>query len=104
MYVFDFSEADFGELRNHWLETDFSDCYNSVVVEDVWSTIKNAILYAMNVHIPMVKMKSHKYPKWYNSDIRHHLNCICMLRKEMHLMPYNSQLLKATTLRNSTSA
>jgi len=61
------------ELCNHLLETDFSDCYNSVVVEDVWSTIKHAIL--------MVKIKSHKHPKWYNSDIRHHLNCIRTLRK-----------------------
>jgi len=39
-------------------------------VEDIWSTIKDAILYAMNLHIPMVKIKSHKHHKWYNSDIR----------------------------------
>ena len=60
----DFSKADFEELCNHLLETDFSDCYNSVVVEDVWSTIKHAILYAMNLHILMVKFKSHKHPKY----------------------------------------
>ena len=73
--LIDFSKADFEELCNHLLETDFSDCYNSVIVEDVWSTIKHAILYAMNLHIPMVKIKFHKHPKWYNSDIWHHLNC-----------------------------
>jgi len=39
MYVFDFSKADFEGLGNHLLETDFSDCYNSVDVEDVWSTL-----------------------------------------------------------------
>jgi len=91
--MLNFSKADFEELCNHLLETDFSDCYSSVIVEDVWSTIKHAILYAMNLHIPMLKIKSHKHPKWYNSDIRHHLNCIRTLRKscsfdvghEMHL-------------------
>jgi len=90
----DFCKADFEELCNHLLETDFSDCYNSVVVEDIWSTIKHAILYAMNLHIPMVKIKSHKHPKWYNSDIRHHLNCIRTLRKRCISCP----TIKITTL------
>ena len=102
MYVFDFSKADFGELCNHLLETDFSDGYNSLLVEVVWSTIKHAILYAMNLHIPMAKIKFHKYPKWYNSDIR--LELYLYTKEMMHLMPYNLQLLKGTTLRNSTSA
>ena len=35
----------------------------------------------MNLHIPKVKIKSQKHPKWYNSDIRHHLNWIHTLRK-----------------------
>jgi len=43
--------------------------------------IKHAILYTINLHIPKVKIKSHNYPKWYNSDIRHHLYCIHTLRK-----------------------
>ena len=80
-YVFDFSKADFEGLCNHLLETDFSVCYNSTDVEGVWSVIKHAILHAMNLYIPKVKIKSQKHPKWYNSDIRHHLNCIRTLRK-----------------------
>jgi len=48
---------------------------------------------AMNLHIPKVKIKSHKHPKWYNSDIRHHLNCIHTLRKRCISRP---------TIRNSS--
>ena len=95
-YVYDFSKADFDGLCNHLLETDFSDCYNSADVEDVWSVIKLAILYAMNLHIPQVKIKSQKHPKWYNSDVRHHLNCIRTLRRRCFLHPtiHNSSKLQ----------
>ena len=95
-YVYDFSKADFDGLFNHLLETDFSDCYNSADVEDVWSVIKHAILYAMNLHISQVKIMSQKHPKWYNSDVRHHLNCICTLRKRCLLHPtiHNSSKLQ----------
>jgi len=37
-----------------------------------------------------------KHPKWYNSDIRHHLNCICVLRKRCISRPtiHNSSKLQ----------
>ena len=50
----------------------------------------------MNLHIPKVKIKSQKHPKWYNSDIRHHLNCIHTLRKRCisHPTIHNSSKLQ----------
>jgi len=50
----------------------------------------------MNLHIPKVKIKSHKHPKWYNSNIRHHLNCIRTLRKRCisHPTIHNSSKLQ----------
>ena len=38
-YVFDFSKADFEALCCHLLDIDFSACYSSAIVEDVWSII-----------------------------------------------------------------
>ena len=57
-----------------------------------------SILYAMNLHIPQVKIKSQKHPKWYNSDVRHHLNCTRTLRKRCLLHPtiHNSSKLQSS--------
>ena len=58
------------------IDTDFSDCFHCVEVEDAssYTCIKYTILSAMHLHIPKVKVKSNDHPKWYNSEIRHILN------------------------------
>ena len=44
------------------------------------TVIKRAIL---NLYIPKVKMKSRKYPHWFNADIIQHLNCLRSLRRRL---------------------
>ena len=81
-YVFDYSKADYECLCDYLLDTDFSDCFHCCNVEDAWSHIKHAILNAMHLHIPKVKIKSFNHPKWYNSEIRHLIKCIRTLRRK----------------------
>ena len=49
------------------------------------------------MYTPKVKLKPGKQPKWYNSDIRHHLNCIRTLRRKCssHPTSFNFSKLQA---------
>lgn len=71
---FDYCKANFEGLCNHLL--DLSDCFILDSVENVQTKIRHAILSAMHIYFPKVKLKPHKQRRWYNSDIQHHLNCI----------------------------
>ena len=57
-------------------DCDFSKCFQSSNIEYVWKFIKGSICHAMDLFIPKVKLRSSKHPRWFNSDIRHHLNCL----------------------------
>ena len=50
----------------------------------------------MNLFIPKLPRRSHNHPKWFNSVIRHRINCIHTLRKRclQHTTPYNHSKLK----------
>ena len=48
----------------------------------------------MNLYIPKLKVKTLKHPKWFNSDLRHHLNCIRSLRKRIRVHPTEKKLSK----------
>ena len=45
----------------------------------------------MHLHIPKVKLKLQNCPKWFNSEIRHHINCLRTLRRKCrcHPTPHN---------------
>ena len=69
--TFDFKNADMEGLFTYLLDYDFGYCFQINDIEQVWAVIKRAILKAMNLYIPKVKMKSRKYPRWFNADIIH---------------------------------
>ena len=81
-FVFDFPKADMEGFRSYLKTTDFSVCFQSSDVDTVWSTLKLLILYAMELFIPKVRLKTHQYPKWFTSDIRHSINCLRTLRRK----------------------
>ena len=64
--TFDFKNADMEGLLTYLLDYDFGYCFQINDIEQVWAVIKRAILKAMNLYIPKVKMKSRKYPRWCN--------------------------------------
>ena len=68
-----FFEANFNGLCDDLFNTDFGGCTHSDDVEYVWSYIKSAILKAMSIYIPKVRLTPRKIPNWYNPDIRHML-------------------------------
>ena len=80
--VFDYPKADLEGLSCYLLDYDFSICLQSSCIGIVWTNIKEAVTNAMNLFIPKVRLRRHQTPKWYTSDIRHHLNCLNTLRKK----------------------
>ena len=86
-YVFHFKNADMEGLLMYLLDYDFCSCFHSNDNERVWVIINRAILKAMNLHIPKLKVKAQKQPKWFTSDIRHQLNCLRSLRKRNKVHP-----------------
>ena len=67
--------------------SDFTDCFLSDSIEHVWSVIKNLILNGMHLHIPTVKLRKQCYPKWFDSELRHLLNCLHTLTRKCHHHP-----------------
>ena len=88
-YVFDYnnSKADWDGLCSYLLGLDFSGCFQSNNIEFIWDTVKSIIYEAMCRYIPKVKLKTYRNPPWFNSSIRHHINCLRTLRKNINTIP-----------------
>ena len=97
-FVFDFPKADMDGLCSYLESSDFSACFQSSDVDFVWSTIKLLILNAVELFIPMVRLKSRQYPKWFSSNIRHDINCLRTLRRKCKSHPSPASLSKLSRL------
>ena len=48
----------------------------------------------MNLFIPKIKKKTKRYPRWFNSTIRHQLNCLHSLKRKNRSNPTEHKLSK----------
>ena len=62
--------------------SDFTPCPMSEDIEFVWSYFSNLIRDALPHFIPSTAIKSNSQPVQFNPDIRHHINCLCTLRRK----------------------
>ena len=86
-YVFDFSKANYLAICDFLLDSDFSQLFHSKNIELVWFMIKSLIFEAMFLFVPKVFVRHCHDPKWFNSEIRHHLKCLRSMRKKYKLHP-----------------
>ena len=86
-YVFDYKNADMNNFLSYMLDCDFSGCLQSDNIEFIWSYIKSCIYTAMNMYIPRVRRRWHKFPCWFTPDIKHHLNCLHTLKRKSKVCP-----------------
>ena len=93
-YVFDYSRADFEGICSYLMDVDFNDCLLSNDIEFIWFTIKSFIFEAMSMFIPKIVLGRHQYPKWFDSDIRHHLKCLQTLRRKYKSHPSQQRKIK----------
>ena len=87
LYVFDFSKANFTDICSFLLDFDFSICFQSHNIEFIWSTIRSLIFEAISLYVPKIHLKRRNGPKWLNSDIRHHRNCLRTMRRRSKFHP-----------------
>ena len=80
-FSFNFKKTNFVELSSFLLDYDFDPLFSSSDIEFVWFYLKSVLLHSITLFTPHVKNKSRSCPIWFNSSIRHQLNCIHSLRK-----------------------
>ena len=57
-FIFNFSRANYEGIASHLLEVDFSPCLISSDIEFIWNFMKAAIIEAMEIHIPKLRIKN----------------------------------------------
>ena len=86
-YAFDFSRADINSILYYMSNSFLTSCFLHTDVESVWNIIKSVILSSIYQYIQKYRLKSHKSPRWFTSEIRHLLNCLRSLRKKYKTHP-----------------
>ena len=81
-----FSRGDFEGLCSYLSNYDFSCCYQSDDIESVWCFISSVIKEAIDLFVPSTVVHHDHQPKWFNSEIRHHINCLYTLRSIINIL------------------
>ena len=94
-YVLDYAKLDYEGMADHLLNIDYSSCLYCTDVEVIWCNLRSIINDAINRFAPRVKIRAKKnHPKWYNSAVRHHINCVRSIRKKAMLNPSATNISK----------
>ena len=86
-YVFDFCKAEYEGITSFMLDFDFSVILKTSDIEYMWFIIKSSLYEAMSLFVPKIQVKHNHGPKWFNSDIRHHLKSLRTLRRKSKTHP-----------------
>ena len=89
-----FSNGDYDGLCYYLNNSDFNPCFQSDDIEFVWSFISTLIKNAINQFVPMTVIHHNHQPKWFNSDIRHHIKCLHTLKRKYNKHPTNNNKVK----------
>ena len=73
---YDFSKANYNGMCEFLLDSDFRALFESRNIEFFWSVLKKNINVAVSLFIPKVFVSHSNDPKWFNSEIRHHIKCL----------------------------
>ena len=93
-YAMNYSKADWMGLTSYLLDYDFSHFYSINDIDTLWSLLKQVLLDSAQLFVPKFKVKATQNPKWFNSEIRHELNCIHSLRRAYRKSPSPANSLK----------
>ena len=90
---FDFNKTNFDGLSSFLLDTDFGPLLLLSDVECVWSFLREVILYCISLFTPQIRVRTHPYPVWFHSGVRHQLNKTHSARKLCKRNPSTHNLL-----------
>jgi len=86
---FDFTKGNYEGLCHFLSNCDFSPCFESVDIEFAWCYISGFIKEGMKQFVPVITVNCKNQPKWFNSSIRHNINCVRTLRHNVTEIPLN---------------
>ena len=92
--ILNFSKGDYEGLCFFLSTVDLSPCFQSKDIEFIWSYLSAIIKDAIYKFIPVAPIHYNKQPVWFNSDIRHHINCLRTLRRKLNKHPTNNNKTK----------
>ncbi len=79
MYV----RADFDGMGQYLLKNQLPNL--TQIKEDSWSSLKCLILQARDIFVPKSRIPKKPHPRWFDSTVRHQLNCTCSLRRKSRI-------------------
>ena len=85
--MYDFSKAHYDDTCDFLLDTDFRALFEIRDIEFSWSVLKYFISEAVFLFTPKIFVSHSNDPKWFNSEIRHHLKCLQCLRRKFKSHP-----------------
>ena len=77
-----FSNWDLVGLCHYLRNVDFTPCFLSNDIEYVWSCISTLIKSGINHFIPTTGINHNRQLKWFNSNIRHHIKYLHILKRK----------------------
>ena len=97
---FDYNHANWDDINLFLYHYDFTLALSSNNTEFIWSYIKVAITSAMNLFIPKVSITGSDQPKWFTPTIRHEINCVRTLKRQLNNHFTESKRLKLMSLQS----
>jgi len=73
---FDFNKGDYNSLCHFLSNCDFTPCFESNNIEYMWCYISELIKDGIKQFVPTIRINHHNHAKWFNSSIRHNINCV----------------------------
>ena len=102
-FVFDYSKANWKDMNDYLLDCDFSVCYESDDVEEIWAAFKLLVSDAVSIFVPKVRLSKNQSPKWFTAKLRHKSNCVNSLAKRTGKSPTKYKLEKLAAARRELS-
>ena len=102
--TYDYSRADFNELEFFFLDSSFKDCFLLREVNSVWSSFKSVFFKGCDTFIPTTKKHSKSAPPWFNSNIRHRINCVKTLKCSLAQTPTQTKMFRLSCMETELQA
>ena len=89
---FNYSKANWEEMNFYFSQYNFNELTEILDIDSAWACFKNIISEAVLQFVPKICPRKHPRPKWFNSEIQHHLNKVHTLRRRCRSKPSTNLL------------
>ena len=73
-------------------------------MEGIWHILSNSILFGIDLYILKIRIHTHQFPNWFDSQLHHSLKCLCTLQCKYNKFPTPSNFERLTKAQDSFQA